>query len=145
MPYRGGAPLLQDLLAGQIDFTFGQAATYLNPVRTGQLKAFAVLTEKRWWAAPDVPTLDELGVPDLYASFWHGMWVPKGTPPEIVAKLNAAIVETLADPTVKQRLKDIGQDIFPREQQTAEALAAQQKAEIEIWWPIIKAAGIKGE
>ena len=145
VPYRGGAPLLQDLLAGQIDFTFGQAATYLNFVRNGQLKAYGVLTAKRWWAAPDVPTLSELGVQGLEASFWHGMWVPKDTPQEIVNKLNAAVVETLADPTVKQRLTDVGQDIFPREHQSASALAAKQRAEIEKWWPIIKAAGIKPE
>jgi len=143
--YRGGAPLLQDLLAGHIDFTFGQASNYLNYVRNGQLKAYAVLMGKRWWAAPDVPTLDELGVPALHASFWHGMWLPKGPSPEIVTRLNAAIVETLADPAVKQRFTDIGQDIFPREQQTAAALAAKQKAEVEKWWPIIKAAGIKSE
>ncbi len=143
--YRGGAPMLQDLLAGHIDFTFGQAATYLNYVRNGQLKAYAVLMAKRWWAAPDVPTLDELGVPALHASFWHGMWVPKGTPSEAITKLSAAIVETLADPVVKQRLTDVGQDIFPREQQTPAALAAKQKAEIEKWWPIIKAAGIRSE
>jgi tripartite-type tricarboxylate transporter receptor subunit TctC len=143
--YRGGAPVLQDLLAGHIDFTFGQAATYLNYVRNGQLKAYAVLTEKRWWAAPDVPTLDELGVPGIHAGFWHGMWLPKGTPQEIVAKLNAAVVETLADPTVKQRLTDVGQDIVPREQQNPTALGTKQKAEIEKWWPVVKAAGIKGQ
>ena len=143
--YRGGAPVLQDLLAGHIDFTFGQAATYLNYVRNGQLKAYAVLTEKRWWAAPEVPTLDELGVPGIHAGFWHGMWVPKGTPPEIVAKLNAVVVETLGDATVKQRLTDVGQDIVPREQQNPTALGTKQKAEIEKWWPIVKAAGIKGQ
>ena len=143
--YRGGAPMLQDLLAGHIDFTFGQAANYLNYVRNGQLKAYAVLTEKRWWAAPDVPTLDELGVPEIHASFWHGLWAPKGTSAEIVQKLNTAIVDTLDEPTVKKRLTDVGQDIFPREQQTPAALAAKQKAEIEKWWPIIKAAGIKSE
>jgi tripartite-type tricarboxylate transporter receptor subunit TctC len=143
VPYRGGAPLLQDLIAGQIDMTFGQAANYLGPVRGGQLKAFAVLSKVRWWAAPDVPTMDEAGVPGLYASFWHGLWAPKGTPKDVVAKLNAAVVETLADAAVKQRLKDIGQDIWPREQQNPAALAAQQKSEIERWWPIIKAANIK--
>jgi tripartite-type tricarboxylate transporter receptor subunit TctC len=143
--YRGGAPLLQDLLAGHIDFTFGQSASSLNYVRNGQLKAFAVLMDKRWWAAPEVPTLDELGVPQLYASFWHGMWLPKGTPAPIVTTLNAAIVETLEDATVKKRLRDVGQDIFPRDQQTAAALGAKQRAEIAKWWPIIKAAGIKSQ
>jgi tripartite-type tricarboxylate transporter receptor subunit TctC len=141
--YRGGAPMLQDLLAGHIDFVFGQAPTYLPYVRNGQLKAFAVLARKRWQASPETPTLDELGVPGIYASFWHGIWVPKGTPPEIVAKLNAAFVETLADPAVQKRFSDLGQDIWPREGQNPQALAAQQKAEIERWWPVAKAAGIK--
>jgi len=145
VPYRGGAPLLQDLLAGHIDLTFGQASTYLPYVRNGQLKAFAVLTPKRWWAAPDVPTLDELGVRGIYASFWHGIWAPKGTPAPVVKTLNDAIKTTLADDSVKQRFKDIGQEIYPVAQQNPAALAAQQKTEIERWWPIIKAAGIKAE
>lgn len=145
VPYRGGAPLVQDLLAGQIDFTIGQAANYLGHVRSAQLKAFAVLSKKRWWAAPDVPTMDEVGITGFYASFWHGLWAPKGTPKEIIAKLHAAMVETLADETVKKRLADIGQEVWPAEQQTPAALAAQQQAEIERWGPVIKAAGIKGE
>ena len=145
VPYRRGAPLLQDLIAGQIDIAFGQAANYLGPVRGGQLKAFAVLSRQRWWAAPDVPTMDEAGIPGLHASFWHGLWAPKGTPTEIVAKLAAAVAETLGDPAVQQRLKEIGQEPWPRDKQTPEALAAQQKAEIEVWWPVIKANNIKGE
>jgi tripartite-type tricarboxylate transporter receptor subunit TctC len=145
VPYRGGAPLIQDLIAGQIDIAFGQAANYLGQVRSGQLKAFAVLSRQRWWAAPDVPTMDEAGVPGLHASFWHGLWAPKGTPKEIITRLDAAVIETLADPAVVQRLKDIGQEIWPRDKQTPEALAAQQKAEIEVWWPVIKAHNIKGE
>jgi tripartite-type tricarboxylate transporter receptor subunit TctC len=143
VPYRGGAPLLQDLLGEHIDFAFGQAATYLSYVHSGQLKAFAVLQPKRWWAAPEVPTLDELGVHDIDASFWHGLWVPKGTPPDVIAKLNAAIRESLADPAVQQRLRDAGQEVWPAAQQTPEALAAKQKAEIARWSPIIKEAGIK--
>ncbi len=145
VPYRGGAPLIQDMLAGQIDFTFGQAANYLGHARSGVLKPFAVLSKKRWWATPDVPTMDEAGVTGLYSSFWHGLWAPKGTPKEIVAKLIAALVETLADVAVKKRLADIGQEIWPVAQQTPSALATPQQAEIERWWPVVKAAGIKAE
>jgi tripartite-type tricarboxylate transporter receptor subunit TctC len=145
VPYRGGAPLVQDLVAGQIDLTFGQAANYLEHVRGGRLKAYAVLAEKRWWAAPDVPTMDEAGVPGFYSSFWHGLWVPKGTPKDITAKLHGAVIEALADPALAKRFGDIGQEIWPRALQTPEALTALQKSEIERWWPIIKAANIKGE
>ena len=145
VPYRGGAPLIQDLVAGQIDLTFGQAANYLAHVRGGRLKAFAVLAKQRWWAAPDVPTMDEAGVPGFYSSFWHGLWVPKGTPKDVVAKLHAAVVDALADPALRKRFSEIGQEIWPRDQQTPEALAALQKAEIERWWPIIKDANIKAE
>ncbi len=98
VPYRGGAPLVQDLVAGQIDLTFGQAANYLGHVRSGRLKAYAVLAKDRWWAAPDVPTMDEAGVPGFYSSFWHGLWVPKGTPKDVIARLHGAVVEALADP-----------------------------------------------
>lgn len=145
VPYRGGGPLLQDLIGGQIDFNFGQAATYLGAVRNNQLKAMAVLSKERWWAMPDVPNMDEAGVPGFYASFWHGMWAPKGTPKDIVRKLNAAVVAALADPEAVQRFRAVGQEIWPRERQTPEALAAWQKSEIERWWPVIKAAGIKAE
>jgi tripartite-type tricarboxylate transporter receptor subunit TctC len=143
VPYSGGAPLLTDLLAGHVDFAFGQAATYLGHVRGGHLKAYAVLSPKRWWAAPEVPTLDELGVPNIHATFWHGIWVPKRTPPEVISKLNAAIVEALADPQVQQRFKDVGQEVWPKEGQNPAALAAKQKAEMEHWAPAIKEAGIK--
>jgi tripartite-type tricarboxylate transporter receptor subunit TctC len=143
VPYRGGAPLLTDLLAGHIDFAFGQAATYLAHVRGGQLKAFAVLSPKRWWAAPEVPTLDELGVPNIHATFWHGIWVPKGTPSEVIARLNAAIVDALADRQVQQRFRDVGQEVWPKDEQNPAALAAKQKAEMARWAPIIKEAGIK--
>jgi tripartite-type tricarboxylate transporter receptor subunit TctC len=143
VPYRGGAPLNQDLLAGQIDFSFGQAASSLALVRSSKLKAYAVLSKGRWDAAPDVPTTDEAGIPGLYSSFWHALWAPKGTPREVVVKLNAAVVHALANPAVRQRLTDVGQQIWPREQQTPEALAAHHKAEAEKWWPIVKAANIK--
>jgi tripartite-type tricarboxylate transporter receptor subunit TctC len=145
VPYRGGAPLLQDMLGGHIDFGFGQAATTLTYVHNGELKAFAVLQAKRWWAAPEVPTLDELGIPALHASFWHGIWVPKGTPADVIAKLNAAIRDSLADASVRERLKKVGQEIWPVEDQTPEALAAMQKAEIARWTPFVKEAGIKAE
>ena len=105
VPYRGGAPLVQDLVAGQIDLTFGQAANYLAHVRGGRLKAYAVLAKQRWWAAPDVPTIDEAGVPGIYGSFWHGLWVPKGTPKEIIARLHAAVVEALADPIIGETVQ----------------------------------------
>ena len=145
VPYRGGAPMIQDLVGGQIDLTFTQVASSLPQVRAGQIKAYAVMAKSRWWAAPETPTIDEAGMPGLYASFWHGFWAPKGTPKDVVAKLNAVVVETLADPGVQKRMNDIGQGPWPRAVQTPEGLAAQQKAEIEKWWPIIKAANIKAE
>jgi len=132
-------------LAGHIDLTFTQVASALAQVRSGQLKAYVVMAKSRWAAAPDTPTIDEGGVPGLYASFWHGLWAPKGTPKDVIAKLNAAVVKTLADPVVRHRSMEIGQEFWPRDKQTPEALAAQQKAEIEKWWPIIKAANIRAE
>jgi tripartite-type tricarboxylate transporter receptor subunit TctC len=143
VPYRGGAPLNQDLAAGHIDLTLGMAASTYPLVRSGQIKAYAMMTQARWWAAPDVPTMEEAGVPGLYASFWHGLWVPKGTPKDVITRLNSAVRSALADPTVRQRFGDQGQEVPPPEQQSPEALGAHQQAEIEKWWPIIKAAGIK--
>lgn len=143
VPYRGGAPVMQDLVAGQIDFFCAEASQTLSFLRSGAIKAFAVMSKERWSAAPDVPTMDEVGIAGMYISFWNGLWVPKGTPKEIVDKLNGAVVDTLADPTVRQRLTELGHVIATREEQTPEALAAFHKAEIEKWWPIIKAANIK--
>jgi tripartite-type tricarboxylate transporter receptor subunit TctC len=145
VPYRGGAPMIQDLVAGQIDLTFTQVASSLAQVRAGQIKAYVVMAKTRWWATPETPTIDEAGMPGLHASFWHGFWAPRNTPKAIIAKLQAAVVETLADPAVHRRLIDLGQEIWPREKQTPDALAAQQRVEIEKWWPIIKAANIKAE
>jgi tripartite-type tricarboxylate transporter receptor subunit TctC len=145
VPYRGGAPVMQDLVAGQIDFFCAEASQTLTFLRSGAIKAFAVMSKERWPGAPNVPTMDEVGVSGMYISFWNGLWVPKGTPGDIVAKLNSAIVDTLADPTVRQRLTDLGHVIATREEQTPEALGAFHKAEIEKWWPIIKAANIKPE
>jgi tripartite-type tricarboxylate transporter receptor subunit TctC len=146
VPYRGGAPAMQDLVAGQIDMIIAaDVITSVTQVRAGTVKAFAVAGRGRLPAVPDVPTADEAGLPGFYSTPWYGFWVPAGTPKPVIAKLNAAIVEALADATVRARLADLGQQIFPREQQTPEGLAALQKADIAKWWPIIKAAGIKGE
>jgi tripartite-type tricarboxylate transporter receptor subunit TctC len=143
VPYRGAAPIMQDLMAGQIDLSCPEAGQTLEQYRSGKIKAYAVMGKTRWFAAPDVPSTDEAGAPGLDMTFWYGLWAPAGTPREIVAKVNAAVVDTFADPAVRQRLGDQGHEFLPRDQQTPEALGAHHKAEIEKWWPIIKAAGIK--
>jgi tripartite-type tricarboxylate transporter receptor subunit TctC len=143
--YRGMAPAMQDLVAGQIDFMIDTAANSLPQVRAGTIKAFAVTSKTRLSAAPDIPTVDEAGLPGLYALNWQAAFLPKGAPKDVVAKLNAAVMSALADASVQKRLAGIGQEIFPPAQQTAEALAAFQKSEVEKWWPLIKAANIKAE
>jgi tripartite-type tricarboxylate transporter receptor subunit TctC len=145
VPYRGGAIAMQDLLAGQIDMIFDLAASAVPLARAGTIKAMAVMAGSRLAAAPDIPTVDEAGLPSLHVSLWNALWAPKGTPKDVVAKLNAAMVESLADPAMRKRLIDLGQDIPPRDQQAPEALRAYHQAEIEKWWPIIKAANIKVE
>jgi tripartite-type tricarboxylate transporter receptor subunit TctC len=142
--YRGGAPLIQDLLGGQIDISFNQAAAAFAQVRDGSLKAYAVMAKTRWPLAPEVPSIDEAGVPGLYASFWHGLWAPKGTPRNVVARLNEAVRSALADESVVRRLADQGQSVLPSGQQTPDALGEKQKAEAEKWWPIMRAANITG-
>ena len=138
VPYRGGAPAMQDLMAGRVDIMFDQAANAITQVRAGTIKAYAVMTEARWHLAPDIPTIDEAGAQGLHVSYWHALFAPKATPPDIIAKVNAAVVNALADAKVRQSFAAQGQDIWPREQQTPQALAALYKAEIDKWWPIIK-------
>jgi tripartite-type tricarboxylate transporter receptor subunit TctC len=145
IPYRGAAPAMQALVAGDIDMIIDDPTSSLPQVRAGKIKAFAVTARSRLASAPDIPTVDEAGLPGFYFSRWHALWAPKGTPKDVVAKLNAAVAGALADPLLRARLADLGQEIFPLEQRTPEALGAYHKAEIEKWWPIIKAAGIKVE
>jgi tripartite-type tricarboxylate transporter receptor subunit TctC len=145
IPYRGGAPAIQDLVAGHIDLMTATAGDALTHVRGGSIKAYAITANKRLDGATTVPTVDEAGLPGLYVSLWHGLWAPRGTPKDIIAKINAAVVEALADATVVSRLVAIGQEIYPREQQNPAALAAFHKAEIDKWWPVVKAANIRPE
>ena len=145
VPYRGSAPAMQDLVAGQIDMMIDAPVVILPQLRAGTIRAFAVLAKSRLVQAPDIPTADEAGLPGFHVSNWFGLWAPRGTAKDIVGRLNVAAVSSLADPAVRQKLADLGFEIAPRDQQTPEALAAFQKAEIEKWWPIIKAADIKGD
>jgi tripartite-type tricarboxylate transporter receptor subunit TctC len=144
VPYRGVAPAIQDLVAGQIDLSFAPP-DYLPLVRAGSIKAYAVPSDRRLALAPEIPTFAEMGLPALSYSSWFGLFAPKGTPKDIIGKLNVAAVNALADPAVRSRLADLGGEIFPREQQTPEALGARVKADAEKWWPIIKELGIKAE
>src|SRR5450631_3682403 len=142
IPYRGAGPAMTDLISGQVDLLVVQGAIALPQVRSGAIKAIANLSPQRSASMPDIPTSDEGGVPGLYMSGWFGFFAPKGTPKDIIATLNGAMVAALADPALRKRFTDLGLDVASREQQTPEGLAALQKAEIEKWWPIIKAAGI---
>jgi tripartite-type tricarboxylate transporter receptor subunit TctC len=143
VPYRGTAPALNDLVAGQIDIIVDQTSNSINQIRAGTIRAYAVTDSKRVEQAPDIPTVDEAGVPDFHMTLWSGLWVPKGTPQEIIAKLNKAALEALADPQVKKQLENLGLQMPPADKSTPGALGDWQKAEIAKWWPMIKAANVK--
>src|SRR5450631_1207242 len=145
VPYRGAAPMIAGLLAGQVDMAIDTPTTSIPQIRSGAIKGFAVMSKTRLAAIPDVPTADEAGVPGLYLLQWNAVWAPKGTPGDIVTRLNQAIVRAMADPAVRQRLADLGQEIYPPELQTPEALAEFQKTELHKWGPIITAANIRVE
>ena len=145
IPYRGAAPMITDLLAGQFDMAIDTPTTSIPQIRSGTIKGFAVMSKTRLAAVPDLPTADEAGVPGLYLLQWNAVWAPKGTPGDIVAKLNKVIVGAMADPAVRARLADLGQEFYPPELQTPEALGAFQKAELDKWKPIITAANIRVE
>jgi tripartite-type tricarboxylate transporter receptor subunit TctC len=145
VPYRSAGPASQDMIAGNIDMMMDTAATSGPHVRNGLLKAFAMTSNKRSLAMPDVPTVDEAGLPGFYFYFWHALWVSKGTPKDVIATLNSALVKALADPATHKRLVDIGQEFFAADMGSPEALGKFQKQEIDKWWPVIKAAGIKAQ
>jgi tripartite-type tricarboxylate transporter receptor subunit TctC len=143
VPFRGSAPALQNVMAGQLDMIIDQASAALSIARSGGARVYAVTASQRLESAPEIPTVDEAGLPGFHVSIWQGLFAPKGTPKDIIARINAAVIEALADPTVRQRLKDIGQELPTAAQQTPDGFGAYHKAEIEKWWPIIKAANIK--
>lgn len=143
VPYRGNGPAMQDLLAEQIDFMIEPSSNFRSLLAAGSVKPFAITGRTRLPSSPDIPTADEAGLPGFFASLWYGLWVPKGTPKDIIAKLNATMTQVLANPNVKARFEEMGIQITPLQQQSPEALRAFQKVEAERWWPIIKASGIK--
>jgi tripartite-type tricarboxylate transporter receptor subunit TctC len=145
VPYRGTAPAMNDLVAGQIDLIVDQTSNSISQVRAGNIRAYAITSDKRLESAPDIPTTDEAGLPGFHMTLWSGLWVPKGTPRDIVAKLNAATVDALNDSTVRKQLENLGLQMPPKDKLSPEALGAWQKAEIEKWWPVIKAANVKVE
>ena len=143
VPYRGAAPAIQDLIGGQIELMFDQLSNALPHIKSGGIKAYAIAANIRSPSAPDIPTVDEAGLPGFYGSLWQGLWAPKGTPQPVIAKLSAAVMQALANPAIKQHLADVGQIVVPVDQQSPAALGAYQKAEAEKWWPLIKAANLK--
>ena len=145
VPYRGNGPAMQDLLAGNIDFMIEPSSNFKSLVAAGSVKPFAITGRTRLPSSPDIPTADEAGLPGFFASLWYGLWVPRDTPKEIVAKLNTVMMQVLADPLVQKRFEELGIQVTPAAQQSPEALRAFQKAETERWWPIIRASGLKAE
>jgi tripartite-type tricarboxylate transporter receptor subunit TctC len=145
VPYRGTAPALTDLVGGQIDIIVDQASNSMQQIRSGGIRAYAITDTKRLKAAPEIPTAEEAGLPGFHMTLWSALWAPKGTPKDVIARLNAAAVTAMADPAVQKRLNDLGLEVPAREQQTPQALGVWHKAEIDKWWPIVKKAGIKPE
>jgi tripartite-type tricarboxylate transporter receptor subunit TctC len=145
VPYRGTGPALNDLMAGQIDIMVDQTSNSMQQIRAGNIRAYAVSDKKRLLAAPDIPTAAEAGLPGFQMVLWSGLWMPKGTSQDVITKLNAAVVAAMADAAVRQRFENLGLELPPRDQGTPQALGALHKAEIAKWWPILKAADIKGE
>jgi tripartite-type tricarboxylate transporter receptor subunit TctC len=145
VPYRGAAPAIQDLVAGHIDLMVDQLSNSVPQIKADAVRAYALAARTRSPAMPDVPTTDEAGLPGFYGALWHGLWAPKGTPADVIAKLNSAAKQSLADPSVQQKLAAVGQDIVPLDRQTPEGLGVFQEAEMAKWFPIVKAAGMRGE
>jgi tripartite-type tricarboxylate transporter receptor subunit TctC len=145
VPYRGIAPAMQDIVAGNLDMIISDPVATVQQARSGNVQVYAICANTRLASAPEFPTVDEAGLPGYHVALWHGLWMPRATPKPILDRVHAAAVEALADPAVRSRLEALGQSIYPRERQTPQALAAQQKAEIDKWWPIIKAGNIKVE
>jgi tripartite-type tricarboxylate transporter receptor subunit TctC len=145
VPYRGNGPAMQDLVSGQIDFMIEPSSNFRSLLAAGSVKPLAVTGKARLKSSPDIPTADEAGLPGFVTTLWYGLWMPKDTPKEIIAKLNATMMQVLADPSVQKRFGELGIEIAPPAQQSPEALRSYQKQEAERWWPIIKASGIKVE
>jgi len=145
IPYRGGAPAMADLMANQVDLFCGEASQMLPHFQSGKIKPLVAMSKTRWRPMPEIPTMEDTGASDTYIAFWHGLWAPKGTPRQVIARLNDAVVKSLSDPLVIKRLTELGQDLPSRDQMTPQALAAFHKSEIDKWWPLIKGANIKVE